>query len=385
VTRAKEIAAYAAAFTGPLAGNAVLALLDVMQDEWSITATTVLLTIPVFMFPFAIVQLFSGTISDAYDRRATVSIGLAVYALGSFAGAASPSFEFFMGTRFVQGIGYAFVSPVLVAMISDVAGGSRQGLAMGYYGSSTTAGVAAGPLLAGVLAEFNWRLTFAAIGILALGIMFWILVLYETGLGARGRLSPSVVVAQLRKAARNWNVVALSLTGFMAFFAFIGVISFVSDRLGSDQFDLSPSEIGLAISVSGLTGIVLSPLAGRLVDSKGPRCCVTVGFATFAASTFLLIYADSYEPIVGLLALNGMGSSFVWSALLVMVVKAFPAMKGTSSSMFNSARFLGYALSPLLLSPLFLHSGFSAVIGACSGTCLAALALVMSTDRVLGE
>src|SRR5512136_998545 len=115
--QSRELLAYIIAFTGPLAGNAVLALLGTLEDEWGVSSTSVLLSIPAFMFPYAIGQLFSGTISDAYDRRSTMAFGLGVYALSNFAAALSPSFHFFIAARLVQGLGYAFVAPVLMAVV----------------------------------------------------------------------------------------------------------------------------------------------------------------------------------------------------------------------------------------------------------------------------
>jgi predicted MFS family arabinose efflux permease len=61
-----------------------------------------------------------------------------------------------------------------------------------------------------------------------------------------------------------------------------------------------------------------------------------------------------------------------------MVVAVPSRMKGTSSSVFNSARFLGFALSPIMLAPLYVSAGFDFVMVACAlmgvaGLLLAAL------------
>ena len=74
--RSKEMIVYVAGFTGPLAGNLVLSLLGVLGDAWDVDPVEILLSIPAFMFPFAIMQLFSGTISDAYNRGPRCSSGL---------------------------------------------------------------------------------------------------------------------------------------------------------------------------------------------------------------------------------------------------------------------------------------------------------------------
>ncbi len=381
--RSKELVLYIGALTGPLAGNAVLALLDTFGTLWNISATTVLLTIPVFMFPFAAMQIFSGTISDAYDRRKTVMLGFAIYAAGGFAAAASPSFGFFMATRFIQGIGFALVQPVLVALLSDIAGPGRQGLVMGYYGSYTTAGIAIGPLAAGLFAEVDWRLTFVFIGVLATAVLVGVASILGEETRPRTPLSVGVIGHQLRITARNRDVILLAICGFLSFVSFIGLVSFAAEQMGRMPLDLSPTRIGLAIAFSGILGVVTSPYSGRLVDRRGARLGALFGFGVSTIAAALLVSATTYLHFVVLMGLIGFGTSFVWAALLTMSVRAYPSLKGTASSVFNSSRFFGYAFSPILLTPVYFLGGFSLVMATCAILSALAMGVVVLTGRNL--
>ncbi|HIH00750.1 TPA: MFS transporter [Thermoplasmata archaeon] len=376
--RSKEVIVYVAGFTGPLAGNLVLALLGTLGDAWQVGSVDILLSIPAFMFPFAILQLFSGAISDTYDRRSTLLFGLGTYAAGSALAVLSTSLGFFILTRVVQGVGYAFVNPVLVALLSEISTPDRQGRSMGYFGSSTTAGVSAGPLLGGASASIDWRLAFLVIALLAGSMFVAVWYAFKGERRGPGKASFAAVAGQLSAAFRDRRIVRLSAAGFLAFMAFAGVISFVSDFLEMGPLALSPEEVGVALSASGVVGIFFAPVAGTLVDRRGARCCAAVGFALAASAAFILQYAGSYQGFVALLVLSGMGGSFVWSSLLTMVVAVPPRMKGTSSSVFNSTRFLGFALSPIMLTPLYTSAGFEIVMVACAlmgvgGLVLAAL------------
>lgn len=381
MTRSKEIVAYSASFTGPVAGNAFLAMIVVLEAEWNAPTESVLLAIPAFMLPFAIIQLFSGAVSSAYDRRMTLSVGLLVYIIGSLAAAASPSLEVFIGTRVVQGVGYAFVAPVLVPIVSDIAGTDRQGLAMGYLGSTSTAGVTVGPLLGGLFAEVNWRLAFVAIAVLAAVVLVAVLVVFrgETNRGTRGTRSGSL--DELWLTLKNRDVMLLSLAGFVGFASFIGVVSYLSPYLGSQG--VSASEIGFALMFSGLSGVFLSPVAGKLVDRRGTRCCAVLGFFLAAFAAFTMQFADGYASYIALLALLGLGSSFIWSAMLTMLMRAHPTMKDSLSAVFNSARFSGYAVSPVLLAPVFSSAGFEGVLTVCAAANLACILTILLTRRSL--
>jgi MFS family permease len=337
------------------------------------------------MFPYAIGQLFSGTISDAYDRRSTMVFGLAVYSLSSFAAGLSPSFVFFIGSRFVQGLGYAFVQPVLMAVISDIAGPNRQGLSMGYFGMSTSAGVTTGPLLAGVLAVTDWRLTFLIIGLLALALIITVLLLFSKVESGGRIVTVRALGKQLASAVRNRNIALLSLTGFLAFLSQIGIMSFVAEHLESAELSLSSVDIGIVLGVSGFLGLIVSPISGKLVDVRGARCCASVGFVLVGSASLVMQFAGEYWEFLALMSLMGVGSSFMWASLLTMVVRAYPSLKGTSSSVFNSARFTGYAISPLALTPLYLASGFASVMLLCAAIIGVALALTLWTDRSLSR
>jgi predicted MFS family arabinose efflux permease len=308
-----------------------------------------------------------------------------VYSLSNFAAALSPSFLFFMGTRFVQGLGYAFVAPVLMVVISEIAGSERQGLSMGYYGMATSAGVTTGPLLAGFVAQVDWRLTFVTIGLLGLILMGSIMVFFSKAGGKRAGITLRTLGRQLSATVANRNIALLSSAGFLAFFSQIGVMSFVSERLESPEFDLTSVDVGIVLGVSGFLGLVISPLSGKLVDLRGARCCASVGFALVGVSSFVIQYADEYLEFLALMSITGVGASFMWASLLTMVVRAYPSLKGTSSSVFNSARFAGYAFSPLALTPLYLSFGFEAIMTTCAALVATGLALAMATDRVLSR
>jgi len=369
---AKELVMYIAAFTGPLTGNSVLALLGTLRDEWSVSSGEILLSISAFMFPFAIGQLFSGAISDAYDRRGTMSTGLFVYAIGIFIAAASPSFSVFMVSRVVQGVGNAFVVPVIVPVLSDVAGPGRQGVSMGYFGSFTSAGVAAGPFIAGLFVDINWRLTFVVIGILSLVVLALILILFEKDPN-RGHATIRAIGSKLASAFKTRSILGLSAAGFLTFMAQIGVISFVSDYMSSDVMGLTGFDVGLALGLSAALGIVVSPLAGKVVDRRGVRASIMVGFILASTSAFVMQFSGGYVEFIGLLCVSAIGSSFIWAPLLVHIVRSRPDLKGTASSVFSFSRFLGYALSPIMLIPVFDSGGFAAVMVVCSMLLVAAM------------
>lgn len=357
----KVYSIYLGVFVGPLSGNAVLALIPSLKSAFGVDVGQILLSIPFFMFPFAFLQLFSGTLSDRYDRGKIVVFGFLIYAFGSFLCGMSNGIIMFLMSRVILGTGFALVGPVLVAILGDITSKGRRGKAMGFYGSAITAGIAVGPLVAGFLAEINWRYVFFVFSGLSLlaGGFFWSAFRGHSFQKTGGSLTD--VLSQIRSVIRDRNVIILSVTGFLAFFAFVSVISFISDFLSLPPFLMREHQIGIILASSGVAGIIASPFAGALVDRVGRKRTATYGFLITAAALVLLNFAGDFYAFVLLLFLFGCGTAFIWASLLTLSVEVIPDMRGTVSSVFNSARFFGYAFALIVLIPVYNALGINVV------------------------
>lgn len=356
---------YFCAAIGPLAGNAILSMLHELQSSLQATLPEIYLSIPAFMFPYAFFQLFSGSISDKWGRKSILISGLLIYSFSSLGIALINNLFGFLILRLAQGVGNALIAPVSLAMLGDISDRNKYGLAMGFYGSFTTAGIAIGPLVAGFLTEIDWRLTFYLFFALALASS--ILAFLMKYPGARSLTASSSVIANMRIALRHRVLIIASLIGAMGFFAGIGNISFLSDYLRTaPELQFGAADVGLVISMSGFAGIFASPIAGRVTDKCAPRFSVLLGIAIAAPSVFLTAFADAFYQFLILTVSTGIGTSFMWTGLLTQVVNELPTLRGTASSVFNGSRFSGFAISPILLTPIYLFANYFGIAMICS-------------------
>ena len=300
-------------FLGPFGGNTVLSMLHRLTLEFRTDMVVMSLSLTFFMIPFAVLQLVSGALSDLWDRRKTLITGLIVFIVGHLMCALSPSIHFFLAGRVIQGLGFAFVNPVALAIIGDRVPASGRGRVMGWMGSMNTLGIATGPLLGGVLAETNWRLAFlllALMGAFGLAIFFFSKV-GETG----GKVEKLPLGYLLRGAAGNRGVLTVSLSGFFVFFSYIIVLTTLSPYLAAPPFRLSDSQIGMVISCAGLAGILLSPFAGWTADRIGRASTSALGltavalvFVTLEMATNWVAMAALFFVLGGVMAFGGPGS-----------------------------------------------------------------------------
>lgn len=365
-------------FVGPLSGNAVLAMIPVLKTEFGAGAEEVLLSITFFMLPFAFFNLFSGTVSDVYGRRRLLTIGFVIYAVGGLVCALCQDLSSFYLGRAIQGFGYAFVNPVLLAILGDLTPDNERGKVMGYFGAFTTAGIASGPMIAGFLTPYSWRWMFVLVAIMAMSVGLWIRTacpMVRRDPDALHHLKRNVV-----RTVKTRGVATLCLLGFLAFLCYMGVLGFLSDHLSLEPLSLNETTIGVLVGMSGVAGMVAAPIGGRLVDAKGRTITAAIGFGIVAAAMLLLsISSDTMGFALSLLVL-GTGTAFIWASLLTLTVEIVPDLKGTASSVFNSIRFLGYSIAPMLFAPIYAGWGFGALL--LVGFALTLLAL--PTIYVLG-
>ncbi|MBM4237058.1 MAG: MFS transporter, partial [Euryarchaeota archaeon] len=298
----KRLAVYLGSFIGPLSGNAVLALVPTLKTAFHASAPEVLVSISFFMIPFAFFTLFSGTISDVYDRKKTVLIGFVVYAVGSLMCALSWNLGFFLLSRTVQGLGYGFVSPVMVAILGDIVPFEERGKSMGYLGAATTAGIALGPFIAGFIAILDWRLVFVFIAALILATGAFFNFEFRGVTFPRGPKGARSVLRNLKSGIMDRSVLVLSLAGLLTFMCYVSTLSFMSDHLSLPPLFLSESEIGTVMATTGIAGIFAAPLGGRLADRLGRFTTATIGYAIAIGAFVLLGLSSTTGGYVGSLA-----------------------------------------------------------------------------------
>lgn len=158
----------------PISTDLYLASLPGLSARFGVPASTVQLTLSLFMAGFGAMQLVSGPMADRYGRRPVMLGGLALYVAASLACAAAPTIGVLIAARFAQAIGCCTVVVVGRAIVRD-AFAPAAGARVLAHASSILAGFAmAGPVIGSLLeVGFGFRGAFvfiAAIGIALLAV-----------------------------------------------------------------------------------------------------------------------------------------------------------------------------------------------------------------------
>lgn len=369
-------------FIGPLAGNTILALLDPLKEAYGVGVEQVLLSIPVYMVPFVLFQLFSGTISDHLGRKAVVASGFLIYSVGSFLCGWAPDINAFLGGRFVQGLGFAFVTPVLHAIVGDFTRDDRRGVSMGIFGAVTAGAVSTGPLIAGLMNTIDWRWTFYLIALLAVLVFVAIQVAFRGGEEKHARQKSDI---SIRKVATDPSVIALCAAGFLTFFVFIGAISYTSDALSIDPYLYDPVTIGVVLFAGGIGGVFISPFAGMLVDKIGRFRTGSIGFVFTSVGMVIFYFASEFWGFILAMVVVGCAAAAIWASLLTLTVEIIPERRGAVASLFNSSRFAGYAISPVLFAGVYFSLGVRPLYLASAVLTLLGIVIMVWMKRILAK
>jgi MFS transporter, DHA2 family, methylenomycin A resistance protein len=363
-----------------------------------------------YTLAFAALLLSAGALADRLGLRTGFLIGLAVFGLGSAACAGAASLTALIVARAVQGAGAASLMPCSLALIAHMfpePSDRRRALAM--WGGASGIGLAAGPVLGGVLtAAFGWRAIFlvnvpiaaaaagllcrhveetprhshpldlpgqslATIGLAALaggfilaGSQGWagrvtvgllaVGVASTTGFVLVERAVRHPMVEPLLFRERTFSI-AVALGVIFNFCLYGSIFCLAIDLHRAHGFDALQSGLAL-VPMTVATGSMAS-LSGRLVGHIGEWNAIVVGLSAGTAGALLISLAGAGGVTVLILCTLPIGvTALAMPAMTAAAMSHAPPRRiGLASGVFNAARQTGGALGVAVLGALLARGG----------------------------
>ena len=332
--------------------------------------------VEVYMLTLVSLLLVGGSLGDQFGRRRMFVFGLIGFGATSALCAISPTVEFLIAARGLQGVAGALLVPGSLAIVAATFEGAARGKAVGTWtawtGIATVIGPAGGGALIGLT---SWRAIFwvnlpliAATVALTLhsveesrdpdafrGIDWAGIALSAAGLGGpvyalieqptRGWSDPMVWVPLFAGVAcfalfilheararhpmmdlglfRIRNFAIANLTTFTAYAGLIGGLFFVGLFL-QQVAGYSPLEAVLATTPISIILFVLSPRWGRLASGTGPRLPMTLGPIVGGVGLMLMMRigsnADYVTDVLPAILVFGLGLSATVAPLTATVL-----------------------------------------------------------------
>lgn len=351
-------------------------ILLAVAEELGVSASWVGRTVSGYAVAAALAALVVGPLSDRRGRKPFLVLGGAVFAVGSAAVAASPSFSVFALGRVVTGAGAGVISALVVAAIADLVPYERRGRAMGWVATAYFAAPILGVPVAAWVADLSgWRTNYVAFCVLGLACAATVLFQFREPKPAGSSSRRGGYLRFLR--ARDTAAGALS--AFFVTGGLTGFLLFLGAYLG-ERFGLSVTEVGLVFLLCGVAGLFGALGAGRIADRFGNLRLARGGSFVLALA---LVVVPRFAGLALYLALAvvGLAAASRMAPLQSLVTELVDKeSRGAYVALRNTLSQSGNAAAAALAATLY-ERGFVHVCWMAAGFSLAALLLLLLIEE----
>lgn len=302
-----------------------------------------ILTIPfILIMPTSII---TGKYVVHHSKKPILIIGLILYIIGGITCSITNSIYILITLRGILGIGVGIIVPISIASISDFYIDREKDRLIGYSTAVNNFGGIIASLLAGILADINWRYVFSIYGIAIFVLLLVIFVLPEPELHHEAE-DDSVVKYNLSKFIDTGilNVVLLSFVFTIIYYTVPANISmYVESR------DIGSSSIaGLLVSALTTASFVAGILLTDIIRIFKDRCIFISLFSIFAGF-LILSYANSLLQIIVSVVLVGLGIGTVNPLIYIKASNCLPPKYTTLGlAMVTSSFYFGKFICPII-------------------------------------
>jgi EmrB/QacA subfamily drug resistance transporter len=399
--------------------------LPAIQRDLGFGQSSLAWVVNAYLIAFGGVLLLAGRLGDLLGRRRIFLAGLALFTAASLACGISVSQETLIIARFVQGVGGAMTSSVILGMIVTMFTEPRERTkAISLYSFVASAGASTGLLAGGILTQtLNWHWIFfvnVPIGIvtavfalrlleddegLGLGhgadvpgaalvtgaLMLGVLTIIRTSdVGwtsietlAGAAATVVALIGFVIREARTANpllplrilrsrtvaganaVMLLLVAGFFGTF-FVGSL-YLERVLGFDALGIGLGFLPVSLSVGLMSFVFSEPLITRFGARSVLRASLVLELVALVWFTRLPVDASYLIDVAPSLALIGIGSGLAFPALVGLAMSGATSRDaGLASGLVNTTRQVGGALGLAAMASAATARGASLAAGGAS-------------------
>lgn len=300
-----------------------------------------------------ILQPLFGSLSDHFGRKVTITIGMALFVVGSLMIAFTDSIYFAIWGRVVQGAGA--VSAVVLAFTSDVVREEIRGKTMALIGVSIglTFGLAIfiSPIIYGYFGGKGVFLLCAVLGVIAIYVTLRQLPQSEQHKVNRTHKIP--LLKSMKAAWSNSDINRLYLGAFMLHM--ILTLGFTIFPWLLEKEGFLPQESWKIYLPGFLIAIVLIfPAVGFAERFRQFRAFFLLGIAALIISLLALNFASGYGSLLLFMTIFFWGFNLMEAMQPSLMSRLAPAHnRGMVMGFFSSSQFLGASMGGLIASVIY--------------------------------
>jgi DHA1 family bicyclomycin/chloramphenicol resistance-like MFS transporter len=357
---------------GPFAIDTYLPAFAGIAADLNASPLQIQQTLSAYLFAFAFMSLFHGSLSDSLGRRPVVLTGVAVFTLASVGCALSTSIGQLVFFRALQGLSTGAGIVVSRAVIRDIYPPADAQRVMSQVTLFFGVAPAIAPIVGGFLfVHIGWHAVFwflAGVGVV-LGMSNWFLLPETLHASQRQPFAFKPLLKGYVQMGSSGRFLLLALASGVPFNGMFLYVLSAPTFLG-EHLHLAPTQFFwfFVCTISGIMGGAF--ISGRLAGRIAPERQIRMGFAVMlVVSVGNLIGNALFVPHVGWalfpIGLYSLGWAMMTPVVTLMVLDLYPERRGMAASM---QAFIGAASNGIVagvIAPMVMHNALGLAL-----TCL---------------
>jgi len=362
---------------GPLAIDTYLPSFPAIAQTFDATPLAIQQTLSLFLFTFAFMMLFYGTLSDTFGRRPIILWSLVLYIIASIGGALAGSLGMLIVCRVLQGLASGAGSVVGRAIVQDRFSGAEAQKILAHIMMVFGLAPALAPILGGWLqVSFGWRSIFWFLTLFAVLMFVAVYRWLPESLPAKDRhpFEFKTIAGNYLRVLRHKQFLLLAVAlgaAFGGFALYIGSAAyFIMNILHLPETAFAWLFIPL---VSGM--VVGSALSGKLAHRYSQVKLVWISYVGMAVSAAVNVaythfFVAEIPWAVLPLFFYSLSLAIAMPPLSLLAMRHFPNHSGLAASLQSFIQMTLFALVSGLVAPLLFDSAFKLACGVAG--CLVA-------------
>lgn len=318
-----------------------------LQNHFNLSPFWVEALLSVNFIGFCLSLFFVGGLADRYGRKPIILIGLIIFIIGSMLCLWTPSYQFLLVGRFLQGLGIAAPATLCFLIVADSYPLKAQRSLMAILNGLINISVAAAPVAGSYITMyFHWRGNFMALLLLALFVLSMTLIFvpnyklpeHKEPLSLRGYIP-------LFQSKPLMILITHIVFLFLPYWIFVGMSSLLyMENLGVNlsQFGYYQGAIAFSFAIGSiLFGLIVNKYDQKKILYASAYMCaislIIVALATWMDCSNPLLITLAFLPFI-------IASIIPCTILYPLCLNLMPQAKGRISAIVQGARLIFSAI-----------------------------------------